>query len=43
MDGRSNYFDDEHLTTRAAEGLAPAFVAALQRVQSESGARVSGG
>ena len=29
MNGRSAYFDDEHLTTRAATGLAPAFVAAL--------------
>ena len=34
MHGRSNYFDDEHLTTQAARGLAPAFLDALQRIES---------
>lgn len=32
MDGRSNYFDDMHLSTRGAERLTPAFRAAFQGV-----------
>ncbi len=40
MDGRSNYFDDEHLTTRASAGLAPAFVDVLEDLRSDSSGNV---
>ncbi len=42
MDGRSNYFDDEHLTVHAATGLAPAFVAALTSARGSSLPRARG-
>jgi hypothetical protein len=35
MDGRSNYIDDMHLSTRGAERLVPAFREALQTVTWE--------
>ena len=33
LDGRSNYFDDNHLTEHASRRLAPAFLDALRRVR----------